>query len=286
LRLKKRPEITWSALVLLLPGVLILVSLLAACVILLRYSFNEWDPVRTMVPAWTLNNYAFIFTDAAQLHGLLNTLRISLVVTVACLLIGYPVAIAITRAGRHRSLLMFLLVTPMLTDVLIRAYGWIVILGPNGPINSFMAVTGIWPYPHRLIYTELSVVLELVHVNLPFMVLPLAAVLERVNPALREAAMNLRASPTRTFLHVTLPLSRSGIIAGTLLVFALSTSAFVAPLVLGGGNVPVMTTLMQQSMFTTLNWPHGSAQSVVLVGLVLMLLLFYRRALAGGRQAV
>jgi putative spermidine/putrescine transport system permease protein len=283
--LKKRSEITWSALVLLLPGVLILVSLLAACVILLRYSFNEWDPVRTMVTAWTLDNYAFIFTDPAQLNGLLNTLRISLVVTAACLLIGYPVAIAITRAGRHRGLLMFLLVTPMLTDVLIRAYGWIVILGPNGPINSFMAVTGIWSRSHRLIYTELSVVLELIHENIPFMVLPLAAVLERVNPALREAAMNLRASPMRTFLHVTLPLSRSGIIAGTLLVFALSTSAFVAPLVLGGGNVPVMTTLMQQSMFTTLNWPHGSAQSVVLVSVVLMLLLFYRRALAGGRRA-
>lgn len=282
--MKKRHEITWSALGLLAPGLLVLASLLAACVILLRYSFNEWDPVRTMVPTWTLKNYVYVFTDPAQLNALLTTLRISLVVTVACLLFGYPVALAITRAGRHRGLLMFLLVSPMLTDVLIRAYGWIVILGPDGPINSLMVATGVWPHPRRLIYTELSVVLELIHENIPFMVLPLAAVLERVNPALREAALNLRASPVRTFLHVTLPLSRSGIIAGTLLVFALSTSAFVAPLVLGGGNVPVMTMLMQQTMFTTLNWAHGSAQSVVLVGLVLVLLLFYRRALAGGRR--
>jgi putative spermidine/putrescine transport system permease protein len=157
-------------------------------------------------------------------------------------------------------------------------------LGSAGPINSFMVATGIWPAPRRLIYTELSVVLELIHEMIPFMVLPLAAVLERINPALREAAMNLRASRLRTFLHVTLPLSRPGIIAGTLLVFALSTSAFVAPLVLGGGNVPVMTVLMRETMFTTLNWPRGSAQSVLLVCLVLILLLFYRRALAGERR--
>jgi ABC-type spermidine/putrescine transport system permease subunit I len=282
--LNGRRENTWTALILLAPGLVVLVSLLAACAILLRYSFNEWDPARTMVPAWTLENYVYVLTDSAQLGALLTTLRISLIVTVACLLLGYPVAIAITRAGRYRGLLMFLLVTPMLTDVLIRAYGWIVMLGSAGPINSLMVAAGIWSTPRRLIYTELSVVLELIHEMIPFMVLPLAAVFERINPALREAAMNLRASPARTFLHVTLPLSRPGIVAGTLLVFALSTSAFVAPLVLGGGNVPVMTVLMQETMFTTLNWPRGSAQSVLLVCLVLVLLLFYRRALARERR--
>jgi putative spermidine/putrescine transport system permease protein len=112
------------------------------------------------------------------------------------------------------------------------------------------------------------------------MVLPVAAVLERIDPVLRDAAMNLRASPLRTFLHITLPLSVPGIIAGTLLVFALSMSAFVAPLVLGGGNVPMITVLMRQTMFATLNWPRGAAQSVLLVGIVLALLLLYRRALA------
>jgi ABC-type spermidine/putrescine transport system permease subunit I len=281
---KSRHVGTGASLVLLAPGLLILVSLLAACVILLRYSFNVWDPVRAMVPAWSLKNYFYILTDPAQFSALLTTLRISLIVTVASLLLGYPVAVAITRAGRYRGLLMFLLVTPMLTDVLIRAYGWIVILGPAGPISNLLVATGIWASPPRLIYTELSVVLELIHEMIPFMVLPLAIVLDRINPALREAAMNLRASPLRTFLHVTLPLSRSGITAGTLLVFALTTSAFVAPLVLGGGNVPVMTIFMQETMFTTLNWPRGAAQSVVLVSLVLILLMFYRRALAGGRR--
>lgn len=283
--MKTHPKTDWQALVLFTPGVLVLVPLIGACCMLVRYSFNDWDPVQTMVSSWTLKNYFFIFSDPAQIKGLLNTLRISLTVTVICLVIGYPVAAAVSRAGRYRGLLMFLLVAPMLTDVLIRAYGWMVILGPNGPVNSLMTATGAWAQPKRLIYTELAVVLELIHENIPFMILPLAAVLERINPALNDAAMNLGASPARTFLHVTLPLSRSGIIAGTLLVFALSASAFVAPLVLGGGNVSVMTTLMQQTMLTTLNWPQGSAQSVVLVGLVLVLLTFYGWVLSKGKRA-
>jgi putative spermidine/putrescine transport system permease protein len=270
---------------LLAPGLLILASLFAACLILLRYSFNDWDPVRTMVPAWTLQNYADLLLDPAQQRALVTTLRISLTVTLACLLLGYPVAVAITRAGRYRGLLMFLLVTPMLTDVLIRAYGWIVMLGQAGLVNTVMTGIGLWSAPRRLIYTELSVVLELIHEMVPFMVLPVAAVLERIDPALRHAAMNLRASPLQTFLHITLPLSVPGIMAGTLLVFALSMSAFVAPLVLGGGNVPMITVLMSQTMFATLNWPRGAAQSVLLVGIVLVLLLLYRRALAAGRAA-
>jgi putative spermidine/putrescine transport system permease protein len=282
--LKKRLQTDWFALVLFAPGVLVLLPLIGACLMLVRYSFNDWDPMLAMVPAWTLDNYFYVFTDPAQIKGLITTLRISLIVTVACLFIGYPVAIAISSAGRYRGLLMFLLVTPMLTDVLIRAYGWMVILGPNGPINSLLMTTGVSAGPVRLMYTELAVVLELIHENIPFMILPLAAILERINPALNDAAMNLGASPTRTFFHVTLPLSRPGIVAGTLLVFALSASAFVAPLVLGGGNVSVMTTLMQQTMLTTLNWPQGAAQSVVLVGLVLVLLATYGWVLSKGRR--
>ncbi|TIW50190.1 MAG: ABC transporter permease [Mesorhizobium sp.] len=283
--MKMRSRTDWRAIALFSPGIAVLVPLVGACLMLARYSFNEWDPVRTMVPAWTLEHYVFIFTDPSQLKSLLRTLRISLTVTVVCLVIGYPVAVAISRAGRYRGLLMFLLVAPMLTDVLIRAYGWMVILGPNGPVNGLMTAAGVWAAPKRLIYTELAVVLELIHENIPFMILPLAAVLERINPALNDAAMNLGASPARAFFHVTLPLSRPGIVAGTLLVFALSTSAFVAPLVLGGGNVSVMTTLMQQTMLTTLNWPQGSAQSVVLVGLVLILLTIYGWVLSKGRRS-
>lgn len=283
-RRKARAE-AWR-LLLLAPGAAIILSLVIACLILLRFSFNSWDPVRTMTPDWSLHNYVALLGDSTVLRAFLTTLRISVVVTVVCLLIGYPVAYAISRSP-HRSLLTFLLVTPMLMDVLIRAYGWIIMLGNQGIVNKLMTTIGIWPEPQRLIFTELSVILELIHELIPFMVLPIANVLERVNPVYSEAAMNLRAGPVRTFLHVTLPLSLPGIAAGTLLTFALAMSAFVAPLVLGGGNVVTMTVLMRQNMFTTLNWPLGSAQAIALVLIVVLLLAGYRRMLGrstGGAQ--
>lgn len=274
---KTRRLPVWRALV-FVPGATIILSLVIACLILLRFSFNTWDPVHTMVPDWTLRNYAALVSDPVVARAFLTTLRISVIVTVVCLVIGYPVAYAISRS-RHRALLTFLIVTPMLMDVLIRAYGWIIMLGQHGIVNALMTGVGFWPRPQRLIFTELSVVLELIHELIPFMVLPIANVLERINRVYAEAAMNLRAGPVRTFLYITLPLSMPGIAAGTLLTFALAMSAFVAPLVLGGGNVMTMTMLMRQSMFTTLNWPLGAAQSIALVVIVLALLAVYRRQL-------
>ncbi len=276
---RQRPRPRPAGIVLLfLPGGLVLVSLLATCAILLRYSFNRWDPAQTMVPAWTLANYVRLGTDPVVARALMTTLRVSLVVTVVCLVLGYPVAYGIARSPR-RHLLTFLLITPMLMDVLIRAYGWIVMLGQDGIINTLMTGVGLWVAPRRLVFTEFSVVLEMIHELIPFTVLPIANVLERIDPRLTEAAMNLRAGPARGFLHVTLPLSLPGIVAGTLLTFALAMSAFVAPLVLGGGNVMTLTMLMRQSMFTTLDWPLGSAESILLVAVVLAMLTIYRRQL-------
>jgi putative spermidine/putrescine transport system permease protein len=281
-RNRPRRRSPWFTL-LFLPGGLVLASLLATCVILLRYSFDRWDPAQTVVPAWTLANYVRLVTDPVVGRALTTTLRISFIVTLACLVLGYPVAYGIARSPR-RHLLTFLLITPMLMDVLIRAYGWIVMLGQDGIINTLMTGLGLWTAPRRLVFTELSVVLEMIHELIPFTVLPIANVLERIDPQLGEAAMNLRAGPVRSFLHVILPLSLPGIVAGTFLTFALAMSAFVAPLVLGGGNVMTLTMLMRQSMFTTLNWPLGSAESVLLVLIVLVMLALYRSQLrrAGG----
>lgn len=228
-----------------------------------------------MIPAWTLSNYGAIFTNPVVARAFVNTARISAAVTAACLAVGYPAAYGISRS-RRKDVLIFLLVAPLMIDSLVRAYGWFVMLGQHGAVNTVLTGLHIWRGPRRLIYTEFAVVLELVHELIPFMVLPITNVLERTDPALHEAAMNLRAGPFQTFLHVTLPLSMPGVVAGTLLTFALSMSAFVAPLVLGGGNVLTMTILIQQQMFTTLNWPLGSAQSSMLVLLVLVILAGYR----------
>jgi putative spermidine/putrescine transport system permease protein len=259
-----------------MPGAVIISSLVIASLILLRYSLNAWDPIRTMTPAWTGANYAALFTDVVVRRAFLDTLRLSLIVTLICLVLGYPVAYGIARS-RHRELLMFLLVAPLLMDVLLRSFGWLILLGHDGLVNALLTHLGIWAAPRRLIYTPLSVVVELVHELIPFMVLPIAGVLERIDPTLYEAAMNLRATPVRTLRFVTLPLSLPGVLAGTLLVFALAMSAFVAPLILGGGNVLTMTILIQQQMLTTLNWPLGSAESIALVVVVLLILAAYGR---------
>ena len=259
---------------LLLPALCITASLLAACVIIFRYSFNEWDPVHTMTRAVTSANYETLLTDPVVRLAFWNTLRLSVIVTAFSLLFGYPVAYAIVRS-RWRTFFVFLLVAPLMTDVLLRAYGWLVMLGNAGLANRLLSLVGIGP--QRLIYNDLSVVIEMVHEMTPLMVLPIVSALDRINPSLREAAANLGAEPVRSFLLITLPLSVSGILAGSLLTFALSMSAFVAPLIMGGGNVTTMTVLIQQQMLVTLNWPLGAAESVILVLLIILILVGYRR---------
>jgi putative spermidine/putrescine transport system permease protein len=270
-----RRGLPWFTL-LFVPALLVIASLVVTCVVLLRFSFNRWDPVEMTVPDWTLANYIALFTNHVEARAFITTLRISLIVTSVCLVIGYPVAYGIATARRYRRVLTFLLITPMLMDVLVRAFGWVVLLGTGGLVEVLMTHLGIWLRPHQILYTDVSVMLELIHELIPFMVLPIANVVERIDPRLTEAAMNLRAGPIRAFFHVLLPLSIPGILAGTFLTFALAMSAFVAPLILGGGNVVTMTIIMSQSMLTTLDWPSGAAQAVVLVTIVVGLLAINR----------
>jgi putative spermidine/putrescine transport system permease protein len=237
-----------------------------------------------MAPAWTLANYVAFASDPFHYKAFLTTLRIGLIVTVTALLLGYPVAYLLA-VSRRKHLLLFLIVLPLMMDVLVRAYGWIVLLSRSGLVNRVFVATGMFARPMQFLGTETAVVLELLHEVLPFMILPIAGVLQRIDPALREAAVGLGAAPFTAFLRVTLPLSLPGLLAGTLLTFSLAMSAFVAPLVLGGGRVPMMSILIQQQMTMLLNWPAGAAQAVVLVALVSLLLLGYARVLREGPAA-
>jgi putative spermidine/putrescine transport system permease protein len=255
-----------------------MIFLVLSCFILLRYSFNGWDPVRTMYDAWIPDNYIRFFTDEFYRQVFLDTVQISLIVTVASLLLGYPLAYLVS-ISRHRSLLMFLIIMPLVMDVLVRAYGWIILLSDHGLVNVLLVSLGLLDSPTRLIYTRLSVVLELLHEVLPFTILPIASVVQKIDPSLKEASIGLGASKLRTFIQVTLPLSMPGILAGTILTFALGMSAFVAPLVLGGGRVNMMSTLIRQQMTVLLNWPLGSAEAIILVFMVMILMYFYTRAL-------
>jgi ABC-type spermidine/putrescine transport system permease subunit I len=273
-----------SIALLLGPAALITASLLVASLIIVRFSFNTWSAARGMAPAWTLANYVAFASDPFHYKAFLTTLRIGLIVTVTAILLGYPVAYLLA-VSRRKHLLLFLIVLPLMMDVLVRAYGWIVLLSRSGLVNRVFVGMGMFARPMQFLGTETAVVLELLHEVLPFMILPIAGVLQRIDPALREAAVGLGAAPFTAFLRVTLPLSLPGLLAGTLLTFSLAMSAFVAPLVLGGGRVPMMSILIQQQMTMLLNWPAGAAQAVVLVALVSLLLLGYARVLREGPAA-
>lgn len=270
---------TLTAYALLLPASAFLIFLVAAVAFLLRFSFNGWDPSRGMYPDWTVSNYVEFATDPYFRGIFVKTLRLALLVTLVALLLGYPFAYFMAQSrGTVRNVLLLIVVTPLLIDVLVRAYGWLILLGDRGLLNQTLIALRLRDEPLTLLYTETSVVIELLHEILPFMVLPIAAVLEKIDPSLKEAGQSLGASQLQTFLRVTLPLSLPGILAGTLLCFALTASAFVAPLVLGGGKVMVMSLLIRTQMSVLLNWPFAAAESIILVALTLLVLYFYVKA--------
>lgn len=273
-----------STLFLLAPAFAISASLLGACLVILRYSFNAWSSTGGMTTAWTIEHYVAFVSDPFHYKVLATTLRVSLITTGVAIALGYPVAYLLS-VSRRKNLVLFFVILPLLMDVLVRAYGWVVLLSRSGLVNRGLVRAGLVERPVSFLGTETAVVLELLHEVLPFMILPLASVLQRIDPALREAATGLGAGAATAFWRVTLPLSIPGLLAGTLLTFSLAASAFVAPLVLGGGRVLMMSILIQQQMTALLNFPAGSAQAIVLVLLVSLLLIGYGRALRGGRAA-
>ncbi len=264
--------------VLLVPALSLLLPLLIACLLLMRYSLNGWDTGRNMYPAWTLRNYSGVLGDPFYRGVLGNTLKLGAIVTGVALVLAYPMSYAIA-AARRRQVLLLLVVIPLWMDVLIRAYGWIVLLNRGGLVNTLLLRLHLVEAPVRFLATPLAVVLQLVHEVLPFMILTLTSILQRIDPALREAAMNLGANPLVAFWRVPLPLSLPGILASTILTFSLAISAFAGPLILGGGRVPLMSLIINQQMTFGMNWPLGSAEAVTLMALVLMLFYLYSVAM-------
>jgi putative spermidine/putrescine transport system permease protein len=250
-------------------------------------SFFAFDRVTGTVGSFTVGNYTKFLGDPFYLDILWRTLRLGVLVTATTLVLGYPVAYSVARArGRLRAYLMLGILAPLLVSVVVRTFGWLVILGPNGLVNSTLAALGVVSEPVRLLYTETAIVLGLTHVFLSFMVLSVAAALERIDPALVRAAQNLGASERQTFLRVVLPLSLPGVAAGCLIVFTLATSAFITPALLGGPRVKVMSFLAYQQTLLLSDWPYGSAIAFVLLALTGAAVLLYIRLLERGRFGV
>lgn len=211
--------------------------------------------------------------EPLYVNVLLTSLVIAGITTLLALLIGYPAAWAIARLPRRwRLVVLVLVVLPFWTNFLVRTYAWIVLLNSEGPINGALMGLGLVAQPLSLLYTQGAVVAGLLYAYLPLMILPLYVAIDRLDPELREAARDLGASPARTFLTVTLPMTLPGALTGCIFVFVPSLGNFVIPELLGGGKMIMVGNLIRDQFLETRNWPFGSVLALSVMGILLVLL--------------
>lgn len=219
-----------------------------------------------------LDNYAKVLNDGITLSIFWKTVRISAYITAVCLLLGYPMAAFMRRSGpRVQLVLLFLIVSPLLTSIIVRNVAWVLVLGRSGMINDALRAWGWIEKPLPLMYNELGVVLAVVHVYLSFMVLPIFASLHAIPGAIEEGAASLGASPLRVFRHVTMPLSLPGVAAGCTLVFILSMGIYVTPVVMGGNFVVTLPMLITDAVRNQYNWPLAAAMALTLLLAILIM---------------
>jgi putative spermidine/putrescine transport system permease protein len=231
-----------------------------------------WWSVRVPgVSGLTLVNFQRLLTDTFFLETLWLSVRLSLEVTVVTLVLGFPLAYLYTRLGPlWRVSILFITLLPLLTSAVVRSFAWIVILGKLGLVNAALMGSGLVEQPVKLLFTLDGVRIAMAQVQLPFMLLPLINAMEQLDPSLERAAVSLGASQARAFFRVTVPLSAPGVVAGAILSFALTISAFITPAMVGGGSFTVMPTLIYQSAIITLDWSTASTTAIILLVVALL----------------
>ena len=276
----------WTASALIGPAtIFIALCLLGPLAILLRYSLNEFEPTKKMmVEALTIANYVKFFTDPYYTAILGTTVRIAVTVTVACLIVGFPLAYVVARTqSRFKHLLIIAIVLPLFVGNAVRAAGWMVVFGNKGFFNATLMGAGLITKPFEIMFTEKAVIIGIVAVNLPFMVLSLQSVIESIDRAVEEAAFSLGAPPITMFRRVLWPLAMPGILAGTILTFILAMNAYATPFLLGGPLFKMMAPVIYNEFTQKTNWPFGGAIAFILMAVTLTLtiaanLLLQRRA--------
>lgn len=262
-------------LLLLAPILAFLTVLVAATLAVVRMSLgvsgNEWH-------AWTLRNYADLL-DTYFLKSLWLTLRLAFQSMVCAVLLAIPVALAMarTRSRIARRLLLAGVLLPLLVNLLLQGYGWLVILGPAGVLNHALLASHLVSRPVMWLYREQGVLLGLIQTAFPLAVLPLSSAMRAVSCSYEEAAATLGATRWQTLRHVMLPLAMPGLVSGALLVFAYNASAFAVPLLLGGRRVPMLAVLVHDQVAPLLNWPAASASGVVLMTATLVVMAVSQR---------
>ena len=249
----------------------ILPALPALVLLLVFFLFPVVRMLGFSVEAGTFDWYAKALGEGLYLGVFLDTFEIALLVTGLCLLLGYPLGFLIATTTRGWATLGFIFVLlPLWTSVLVRTYAWMVLLGRNGVFNRWLIDAGIIADPLPLLHNFTGVLIGMVHVLLPYMVLPIYGAVRRLDPAIVAAAQGLGASDWRIFWRIYLPLTLNGIFAGCVLVFVLSLGFFITPALLGGGRVIMIAILIEQEVRQTLNWPFAAALSAVLLAFTLL----------------
>jgi putative spermidine/putrescine transport system permease protein len=261
--MKRGPHSRYWALFVGPYGAYLLVFLVLPFVNVALLSVYLHSPTKIAVEEFTATNYAKLW-EVYYATLFLRTLRLSLIVTVVCAVLGYPVAYFLARSSpRIMTLGLFLLIMPLLVSTVIRVFGWLVILGSEGLVNQGLRLLGAREGV-RLLHTEGAVIIGLVQQTMPFMVLPIMTAIERISPSLEEAARNLGATWGQMFVRTILPLSMPGLVSGSLLVFSVSMSAFVTPALMGGRRERMVGQQIYEEVLTAYNWPGAASLTIVL----------------------
>ena len=281
---------TGRGLVVVLPYLWLLLFFVVPFAIVLKISFSDVDlAIPPYKPLWewtgknalaikvNFNNYVFLFTDSLYIKALLNSLEVAFFSSLLCLIIGYPMAYGIARARPAlRNVLLLLVILPFWTSLLLRVYAWIGLLKANGVINNVLIWLGIIHEPLTMLYTPFAMYVGIVYSYLPFLILPLYANLEKMDWQLLEAAEDLGCRPWQAFYKITLPLSRNGMLAGSMLVFIPAVGEFVIPALLGGPNALMIGRVLWDEFFSNRAWPVASAVAILLLILLVPFMMWYQ----------
>jgi len=251
---------------LFLPVLFFFAFLVVPQLYMLAVSFFTYKPMEIFITDVTLENYMRFVTDPFYRRVLLYTVWLAFSVTFFSLLLGYPLSyfLARTRSGK-KAFYIFLLLVPLMVGIIVRTYGWIVLLGREGLINNILLGLNLADEPVKILNTHMAVVIGIVEVLMPYMVLPIVSAIQKIPVSLEEAAASLGANKWYVFVHILIPQSLPGVISGSIIVFTLTAGAIVTPALLGGPKIHTMGTVIYQLMISTLNWPFGSATAFILL---------------------
>jgi putative spermidine/putrescine transport system permease protein len=231
-------------------------------------------------PGFTLEHFVHIFQTPLYFERLAFTFRLSLVVTITCIALGFPVAFLMSTASSLvRNLVVIMVISPLWISILVRTFAWMALLGREGLVNRFLLGMGLISSPLKLMHNFFGVYVGMVHVLLPYAILPMFSVMAGIDRDLLKAAANLGANPFRSFMRIFFPLSLPGVAGSGLLTFMMSLGFYVTPLLLGGPSEIMIANVIDVQITTGLNWGFGSALSVILLGSSLMIIAIYNRFL-------